>query len=43
MPGWQTLDRRTLWQSRWYHLRQDRVRLPTGQIASPLKRSVNHD
>jgi ADP-ribose pyrophosphatase len=31
VPVWQRLDSRILWQSRWYHLRQDRVRLPGGQ------------
>jgi ADP-ribose pyrophosphatase len=30
MPIWETLDRHTLWQSRWYSLRQDRVRTPAG-------------
>jgi ADP-ribose pyrophosphatase len=30
MPVWETLDRRFLWQSRWYNLRQDRVRSQTG-------------
>lgn len=30
MHSWETLDRRYLWQSRWYNLRQDRVRTPTG-------------
>jgi ADP-ribose pyrophosphatase len=30
MPVWETLDRRFLWQSRWYNLRQDRVRTQAG-------------
>jgi ADP-ribose pyrophosphatase len=30
MPRWETLDRRYLWQSRWYNLRQDRVRTAAG-------------
>jgi ADP-ribose pyrophosphatase len=30
MPVWETLDRRFLWRSRWYNLRQDRVRTQTG-------------
>jgi ADP-ribose pyrophosphatase len=30
MSVWETLDSRLLWQSRWYNLRQDRVRTPTG-------------
>jgi ADP-ribose pyrophosphatase len=30
MPVWETLDRRYLWQSRWYNLRQDRVRTAAG-------------
>jgi ADP-ribose pyrophosphatase len=30
MAAWETLDRRYLWQSRWYNLRQDRVRTPAG-------------
>lgn len=31
MAAWERLDSRYLWRSRWYHLRQDRVRLPGGQ------------
>ena len=27
---WQTLDSRLLWESRWYNLRQDRVRTASG-------------
>jgi len=30
MPVWETLDRRYLWQSQWYNLRQDRVRTAAG-------------
>jgi ADP-ribose pyrophosphatase len=30
VSAWETLDRRFLWQSRWYNLRQDRVRTQTG-------------
>jgi ADP-ribose pyrophosphatase len=30
VSAWETLDRRSLWQSRWYKLRQDRVRTQTG-------------
>ena len=30
MPVWETLDRRYLWQSKWYNLRQDRLRAPEG-------------
>jgi ADP-ribose pyrophosphatase len=30
MPVWETLGRHYLWQSRWYNLRQDRVRTPAG-------------
>ena len=30
MAVWETLDSRTLWQSRWYNLRQDRLRTPAG-------------
>ena len=30
MPVWETLDSRFLWQSRWYNLRQDRLRTPAG-------------
>ena len=30
MPAWETLDRNYLWQSRWYNLRQDRVRTAAG-------------
>ena len=30
MPVWETLDRHYLWQSRWYNLRQDRVRTAAG-------------
>jgi ADP-ribose pyrophosphatase len=30
MPVWETLDRRYLWQSKWYNLRQDRLRTPEG-------------
>jgi ADP-ribose pyrophosphatase len=30
MPVWETLDRRYLWQSQWYNLRQDRLRTPAG-------------
>jgi ADP-ribose pyrophosphatase len=30
MVVWETLDSRTLWQSRWYNLRQDRLRTPAG-------------
>jgi ADP-ribose pyrophosphatase len=30
MPIWETLDRRYLWQSKWYNLRQDRLRTPEG-------------
>ena len=30
MPEWETLDRRFLWQSGWYNLRQDRLRTPAG-------------
>jgi len=30
MPVWETLDRRYLWQSRWYNLRQDRLRTAAG-------------
>jgi ADP-ribose pyrophosphatase len=30
MPMWQTLSSRFLWQSRWYNLRQDRLRAPDG-------------
>ena len=28
---WQTLDTTRLWESRWYNLRQDRVRIHTGE------------
>lgn len=31
MPHWHRLDSRYLWQSSWYNLRQDRVRLPGGR------------
>ena len=27
---WQTLDTTRLWESKWYNLRQDRVRIHTG-------------
>jgi ADP-ribose pyrophosphatase len=30
VSAWETLDTRFLWQSRWYNLRQDRVRTQTG-------------
>lgn len=30
MPEWETLNRRFLWQSGWYNLRQDRLRTPAG-------------
>ncbi len=30
MDGWQTLESRSLWQSQWYNLRQDRVRTQAG-------------
>lgn len=30
MPVWETLDSRYLWQSRWYNLRQDRLRTAAG-------------
>jgi hypothetical protein len=30
MPAWETLDSQILWQSRWYKLREDRVRTQTG-------------
>ena len=30
MPPWQTLSSKYLWQSRWYKLRQDRVRTQAG-------------
>jgi ADP-ribose pyrophosphatase len=30
MAVWETLDSRFLWQSRWYNLRQDRVRTAAG-------------
>jgi ADP-ribose pyrophosphatase len=30
VSAWQTLGSRFLWQSRWYNLRQDRVRTQTG-------------
>ena len=30
MPVWETLDSQFLWQSRWYNLRQDRVRTQAG-------------
>jgi len=30
MRPWQILDQRFLWQSRWYNLRQDRLRAPDG-------------
>jgi ADP-ribose pyrophosphatase len=30
MAAWETLERRFLWQSRWYNLRQDRVRTQAG-------------
>jgi ADP-ribose pyrophosphatase len=30
VSAWETLDSRFLWQSRWYNLRQDRVRTQTG-------------
>jgi ADP-ribose pyrophosphatase len=30
MPVWETLDSRFLWRSRWYNLRQDRLRTPAG-------------
>jgi ADP-ribose pyrophosphatase len=30
MAVWERLDSRTLWQSRWYNLRQDRLRTPAG-------------
>jgi ADP-ribose pyrophosphatase len=30
MAEWETLDRRFLWQSGWYNLRQDRLRTPAG-------------
>jgi ADP-ribose pyrophosphatase len=31
MAVWQTLDSKYLWQSRWYNLRQDRLRTPEGR------------
>ena len=30
-PGYELLDRRTVWQSRWYTLRQDLLRGPNGR------------
>lgn len=30
MSVWETLSTRLLWQSRWYNLRQDRLRAPDG-------------
>ncbi len=30
--GWELLDTRYLYRSQWHHLRQDRVRLPSGEI-----------
>lgn len=30
MPVWETLDSHLLWQSRWYNLREDRVRTDAG-------------
>ena len=30
MPIWDTLDSHYLWQSKWYNLRQDRLRTPGG-------------
>ena len=30
MSIWETLDSRYLWQSKWYSLRQDRLRTPKG-------------
>ncbi len=30
MPVWRTLESRYIWQSPWFSLRQDRVRLPVG-------------
>ena len=30
MTVWETLDSKYIWRSRWYHLRQDRLRTPTG-------------
>jgi ADP-ribose pyrophosphatase len=31
MAIWDTLDSKYLWQSRWYNLRQDRLRTPEGR------------
>jgi ADP-ribose pyrophosphatase len=31
MAIWDTLDSKYLWQSRWYNLRQDRLRMPEGR------------
>jgi ADP-ribose pyrophosphatase len=31
MAIWETLDSKYLWQSRWYNLRQDRLRMPEGR------------
>jgi ADP-ribose pyrophosphatase len=28
---WETLDTKWVWQSRWYSLRQDRLRAPDGR------------
>jgi ADP-ribose pyrophosphatase len=28
---WETLDSKYIWRSRWYHLRQDRLRTPVGR------------
>ena len=30
MTVWETLDSKYIWRSRWYHLRQDRLRTPIG-------------
>jgi ADP-ribose pyrophosphatase len=30
MPVWETLEKRYLWQSEWYSLRQDQLRTPEG-------------
>lgn len=30
MPAWETLHSHFLWESRWYNLRQDRLRTPGG-------------
>jgi ADP-ribose pyrophosphatase len=30
MPVWKTLETRLLWRSRWYNLRQDRLRTQAG-------------